>query len=340
MNKRIKIGVAGAGHLGKIHLKCLRELDEIFDLRGLFDPDARAASEASQQFQCLAFGSLEEMMEDCDAIDIVCPTSAHYATAVAAIKSLRHVFVEKPVTSTSEEARTLLKLEREAGVKIQVGHVERFNPAFIAAREHLNKPRFIETHRLAQFNPRGTDVSVVLDLMIHDIDIVLSVTGANVRRILASGVSVLSESPDIANARIELDDGSVANLTASRISMKRMRKSRFFQRDAYIAVDFLEKTTEIVTLHPVEEQPDPFAIIIETGSAGVKKELRVQKPVSADSNAIKEELASFGNSIQTGGAVAVSLRDGTRALEVALQVLEKMKQHTLLQDPEVDIEPL
>lgn len=334
------MGVAGAGHLGKIHLKCLRELDEIFELRGLYDPDEKAAAEAAQQFNCKIYNSLEEMVDDCDAIDIVCPTTAHFSTAVTAIKSLRHVFIEKPVTNTSEEARTLLKLEREAGVKIQVGHVERFNPAFIAAKVHLHKPRFIETHRLAQFNPRGTDVSVVLDLMIHDIDIVLAVTGANVRRILASGVSVLSESPDIANARIELDDGSVANLTASRISMKRMRKSRFFQRDAYIAVDFLEKATEIVTLHPVDGEPDPFAIIVETGHQGVKKELRVQKPAASDSNAIRDELASFGYSIQTGNAVEVSLRDGTRALEVALQVLEKMKQHTLLQEPEVDIEPL
>ncbi len=340
MNTLIKIGVAGAGHLGKIHLKCLRELAELYDLRGLYDPDLRTATDAAQQFNCKVFNSLEEMIDDCDAIDIVCPTAAHFSTAVAAMKSLRHVFIEKPVTNTSEEARTLLKLEREAGVKIQVGHVERFNPAFIAAKEHLCKPRFIETHRLAQFNPRGTDVSVVLDLMIHDIDIVLSVTGANVRRILASGVSVLSDSPDIANARIELDDGSVANLTASRISMKRMRKSRFFQRDAYIAVDFLEKTTEIVTLHPVKGEPDPFALVIETGNEGVKKELRVQKPVANESNAIKDELASFGYSIQTGNAVEVTLRDGTRALEVALQVLEKMKQHTLLQDPEVDLEPL
>ena len=340
MNNRIKIGVAGAGHLGKIHLKCLLELGDIFDLRGLYDPDENAALTAAQQFGCKIFSSLEQMIDDCDAVDIVCPTAAHFSTAVKAVKALRHVFIEKPVTNTSEEARTLLKLEREAGVKIQVGHVERFNPAFIAAKEHLHKPRFIETHRLAQFNPRGTDVSVVLDLMIHDIDIVLAVTGANVRRILASGVSVLSESPDIANARIELDDGSVANLTASRISMKRMRKSRFFQRDAYISVDFLEKKTEIVTLHPVEGEADPFAIVIETGATGIKKELRVQKPMAAENNAIKDELASFGHSIQSGNDIAVSLRDGTRALEVALQVLEKMKQHTLLQDPEVDIEPL
>ena len=340
MHKLVKIGVAGGGYLGKIHLKCLRELGEIFELRGLYDPDTLAAAEAAQQFNCKAYSSLDEMIDDCEAIDIVCPTAAHFTTAVTAIKSLRHIFIEKPVTSTSEEARALIKLEREAGVKIQVGHVERFNPAFIAAKEHLHKPRFIETHRLAQFNPRGTDVSVVLDLMIHDIDIVLSVTGANVRRILASGVSVLSESPDIANARLEMDDGSVANLTASRISMKRMRKSRFFQRDAYIAVDFLEKTTEIVTLHPVIGEPDPFAVVIETGNQGMKKELRIQKPVATENNAIKDELASFGHSIQSGIPVQVSLRDGTRALEVALQVLEKMKQHTLLQEPDVDIEPI
>lgn len=340
MTPLIKIGVAGAGHLGKIHLRCLKELVDLFELRGVYDPNDTVASEAAAEFSCRKYSSLQELIEDCDAVDIVCPTSSHFSTAVASIKSLKHVFIEKPVTTTSEEARTLLKLEREAGVKIQVGHVERFNPAFLAAKEHLRKPRFIETHRLSQFNPRGTDVSVVLDLMIHDIDIVLSVTGANVRRILASGVSVLSESPDIANARIEMDDGSVANLTASRISMKRMRKSRFFQRDAYIAVDFLEKATEIVTLHPIEGDPDPFAIVVETASNGTKKELRVQKPVASNNNAIKDELMAFAHSIHTGADTAVSLRDGTRALEVALQVLEKMKQHTLLQDPEVDLEPL
>ena len=154
-----------------------------------------------------------------------------------ALRKGKHVFVEKPIANTIEEARDLVKLAKESNLKFQVGHVERFNPAFLALKDYKLQPMFIEVHRLAQFNPRGTDVSVILDLMIHDIDIILSVTGANARRISASGVAVLSDTPDIANARIELDNGCVANLTASRISLKNMRKSRFFQKDAYIAVE-------------------------------------------------------------------------------------------------------
>jgi predicted dehydrogenase len=327
----LKIGVLGAGHLGKIHMKCIRELPELYELAGFFEPDVRKASEAAAQFDIMPFHSMEHLISECDVVDIVTPTIYHYECASAAVRQFRHVFIEKPVTATVDEARALIKLAKEAGVRAQVGHVERFNPAFVAARPSIHQPRFIETHRLAPFNPRGTDVSVVLDLMIHDIDIVLSVTGANVRRISASGVAVLSETPDIANARLELDNGCVANLTASRISLKGMRKSRFFQRDAYISVDFLARESEIVRMRAVDGDPDPFALVIDMGEKG-KREILFDKPAIPEGNAIRDELRSFGESILSGNPVMVSLEEGTRALDIALQVLEKMNQSVLLDD--------
>jgi predicted dehydrogenase len=335
MSDKLKIGVLGAGHLGKIHMNCLCELSDIYELVGFFDPNVEKAKEAADRFGIMPFHNAASLIDACDVVDIVTPTVHHFEAANMAIRKLKHVFIEKPVTTTSEEARTLISLSNEAGVKVQVGHVERFNPAFRAARPYLDQPRFIETHRLAQFNPRGTDVSVVLDLMIHDIDIILSITGANARRISASGVAVLSDTPDIANARIELDNGCVANLTASRISLKNMRKSRFFQRDAYIAVDFLQKEAEIVRMKPVVGEPDPFAVAIDLGQGRGFKEILFDKPKVEETNAIRDELASFAHAINTNSFPEVTLQDGTRALEVALQVLEKMAQHVLIQDPEV-----
>lgn len=335
MSDKLKIGVLGAGHLGKIHMNCLRELSDIYELVGFFDPNVEKAKEAADRFGIMPFHNAASLIDACDVVDIVTPTVHHFDAANMAIRKLKHVFIEKPVTTTSEEARTLISLSKEAGVKVQVGHVERFNSAFRAARPYLDQPRFIETHRLAQFNPRGTDVSVVLDLMIHDIDIILSITGANARRISASGVAVLSDTPDIANARIELDNGCVANLTASRISLKNMRKSRFFQRDAYIAVDFLQKEAEIVRMKPVVGEPDPFAVAIDLGQGRGFKEILFDKPKVEETNAIRDELASFAHAINTNSFPEVTLQDGTRALEVALQVLEKMAQHVLIQDPEV-----
>lgn len=331
MAERLKIGVLGAGHLGKIHMKCIRELPNVYDLVGFYDPNLANAKSASEQFGIMPFHSMDSLIDAVDVVDIVTPTTQHFLCAVAAIKKLRHVFIEKPVTTNIDEARRLIKLAKEAGIKAQVGHVERFNPAFTAAEPFLTQPRFIETHRLAQFNPRGTDVSVVLDLMIHDIDIILSVTKANARRISASGVAVLSDTPDIANARIELDNGTVANLTASRISLKSMRKSRFFQRDAYISVDFLAKESEIVRMREVVGEPDPFSVTINLGEGKGVKEILFEKPEIPETNAIRDELASLADAIHHDKFTKVSLEDGTRALDVALMVLEKMSQHILLQ---------
>ncbi|MCC6599587.1 MAG: Gfo/Idh/MocA family oxidoreductase [Crocinitomicaceae bacterium] len=327
----LKIGVLGAGHLGKIHMKCIRELQDMYEFAGFFDTNVQHAKEAAEQFGTMPFYNMESLMDAVDVVDIVTPTSSHYSCASAAIRKFRHTFIEKPVTVNMDEARALIKLAKEAAVKVQVGHVERFNPAFRTAAPMILQPKFIETHRLAQFNPRGTDVSVVLDLMIHDIDIVLAVTRANVRRISASGVSVLSDTPDIANARLELDNGCVANLTASRISLKSMRKSRFFQRDAYISVDFLEKESEIVRMREVKGEPDPFSITIDLGEKGVK-EILFEKPDIPAANAIRDELHAFGLSIIENKPVAVTLEEGARALDVALQVLDKLNQPVILQE--------
>ena len=219
-------------------------------------------------------------------------------------------------------------LAREANVKVQVGHVERFNPAFQAAVPFLTKPMFIETHRLAQFNPRGTDVPVVLDLMIHDLDIILSVVKSGVKRISASGVAVVSDTPDITNARIEFDNGCVANLTASRISMKNMRKSRFFQKDAYISVDFLTKELEVVRMETVEGEPNPLDIVFDMGEGKPVKKIYFDKPDIGEINAIKEELNSFHDAIVNDTTPLVSLEDGFRALDVAQQILDKLKSTT------------
>lgn len=319
----IKIGVLGAGHLGKIHLRLIQELNDIFELVGFHDPNQEIAGTYATESGVTYFPNIEELIDACDAIDIVTPTVSHFDCAQMAIRKCCHLFIEKPVTQTLDEAKRLMRMSEEANVCIQVGHVERFNPAFQASLSYFDKPMFIETHRLAQFNPRGTDVPVVLDLMIHDIDIVLSVINSSIKRISASGVSVVSPSPDIANARIEFDNGCVANLTASRISLKNMRKSRFFQKDAYIAVDFLKKEAEIVRMKDATGEDDPFGMYI-TPSDGKKRQILFDKPEVPDINAIKEELRSFYQSIQTGETPPVSLYDGMNALDVALQIMEKV----------------
>ena len=225
----LKIGILGAGHLGKIHLR-IAAASKHYEFVGFYDPDPNTVSAIITDTEYTAFESPETLIEACDVIDIVTPTLSHFEMASLAINAKKHVFIEKPLAKTDEEATALVTLAKSKGVLGQVGHVERFNPAFQSILDSITSPLFIETHRLAEFNPRGTDVSVVLDLMIHDIDIVLSVVNSPVKRIDASGVAVISETPDISNARIEFENGCVANLTASRISLKKMRKTRFFSK--------------------------------------------------------------------------------------------------------------
>ncbi len=321
----LKIGVLGAGHLGKIHIRLIKELSSQFELVGFFDPSDANAQAVIEQFEIKRFFSMEELIDAVDCVDIVTPTIAHYECASLALRKTKHVFIEKPVTETIEEAKSLMLLAEEAGVKVQVGHVERFNPAFIAAKEYLDRPMFIETHRLAQFNPRGTDVPVVLDLMIHDLDSILSVVKSGVKRVSASGVAVVSDTPDITNARIEFDNGCVANLTASRISLKNMRKSRFFQKDAYISVDYLEKELEVVQMEEIQGDPGPFDLIFDMGNDKPVKRILLDKPTIEETNAIREEIKTFGESIFNNTTPIVTLEDGFRALDVAHQILDKIK---------------
>ena len=322
----LKIGVLGAGHLGKIHIKCINDSDA-YQLVGFYDPDEKISEAVEKEYGIRRLADIQEVIDLSDVVDIVTPTVSHFDCAVQALKSSKHVFIEKPVVATPDEARRLIDLAMEADVKVQVGHVERFNPAFIAARPFLEQPLFIETHRLAMFNPRGTDVPVVLDLMIHDIDIVLSIVHSNVKKISASGVPVVSDTPDIANARLEFDNGCVANLTASRISMKNMRKTRFFQKDAYISVDFLDKKAEILRMIDIDDpgNADPLAMIIEPANGKKAKQIFFEKPEITPINAIQTELESFAEAINNNSNPVVSIDDGYAALDVANRIIDKMK---------------
>ena len=317
---KLKAGVLGAGHLGKIHLKLLQQ-SEKYELVGFYDPDHSNGKKVESEFGYTYFSSLEALIDAVDMVDIVTPTLSHYTCAIKAITKGKHIFIEKPVTNTVEEAEHIRLLVSENNLRGQVGHVERFNPAFIAVKDDIQSPMFIETHRLAEFNPRGTDVPVVLDLMIHDIDIILSVVKSPVKNITASGVSVISETPDIANARIEFENGCVANLTASRISMKNLRKSRFFQKDAYISVDFLEKQVEVVKMKNAPEIPGDFDMVLQNAE-GLKKQIYFENPEISPNNAILEELESFANAINNNTKPVVTLRDGTDALRVAYQIID------------------
>jgi predicted dehydrogenase len=316
----LKAGVLGAGHLGKIHLKLLQQSSK-YELVGFYDPIEKYARQVSEEFGYHFFESIDELIKAVDVVDIVTPTLNHFDCAQRAIANGKHIFIEKPITKTVEEAEILRDLVAKHGVRGQVGHVERFNPAFTAVNAMIENPMFIECHRLAEFNPRGTDVPVVLDLMIHDIDIILSVVNSEVKEIHASGVSVISETPDIANARIEFENGCVANLTASRISMKNMRKSRFFQKDAYISVDFLEKKSEVVKMKDAPENPDDFAMILQNAE-GNKKQIYFENPKILQNNAIMDELESFADAIENNQTPIVSLQQGTRALQVAQQIID------------------
>ncbi|RFM36027.1 Gfo/Idh/MocA family protein [Chitinophaga silvisoli] len=318
----LKIGIFGVGHLGKIHLSQWATIKDV-EVVGFFDPSDSNAASVAQQYQIPRFSTAEELILASDAIDIIAPTTQHFKLCEMAIRNGKHIFVEKPMTNTMEEAKTLVKLVEEANIKFQVGHVERFNPAFLALKGHTLNPMFIEVHRLAEFNPRGTDVSVILDLMIHDIDIVLSIVQSTVNRISASGVAVMSDTPDIANVRIEFHNGCVANLTSSRISLKKMRKMRLFQKDAYIGIDFLDKKTEIIKLKTPEDE-GLFTLDIDTNSG--KKTIAIDNPEIKQVNAIRMELELFRDAILQNKPVPVNAIDGLQAMEVAHQILAKINK--------------
>jgi predicted dehydrogenase len=318
----LKLGIIGTGHLGKIHIKCAKLVDHI-DLIGFYDKDREMAAKVEAEHGIKAYDSLDALLAAVDAVDIVTPTLFHHRVAMQALSAGKHVFVEKPITHTVPEAKELVDLGKIKGLKIQVGHVERFNPAFLALRDLKPDPKFIESHRLATFNPRGTDVSVVLDLMIHDLDIILSIVDSDIKQVHASGVSVVSDTPDISNARIEFENGCVANLTASRLSMKQMRKMRIFRKDAYISVDFFEKETQIIQLH---DQPEGHNIAMEIDTQSGTKFISMSMPEVLEINAIKEELSAFASSILNNTDVVVSGEDGYKALKLAHEIIAAISQ--------------
>ena len=321
----LNVGIFGVGHLGKFHLNNWREIPGV-DLVGFFDPNDEQARTVEEQYGLKRFSDPNSLINACDAVDIVAPTDHHYNLCNQAIRAGKHVFVEKPLAATLEQARELVKLAQESGVKCQVGHVERFNPAFVAVRDLGLQPLFIEVHRLAQFNPRGTEVSVILDLMIHDIDIILSLVKSDVRSISASGVAVLTDTPDIANARIEFHNGCVANLTSSRISMKKMRKMRLFQKDAYIGIDFLDKKAEVIQM---DRGQDPNAFTFDIPTPDGSKSIAIRNPFVTESNAIKEELLAYKRCIEENSRPIVNETDGLHAMDVAHRILERIAQNGL-----------
>lgn len=321
----LKAGIFGTGHLGKFHLNNWKEIAGV-EIVGFYDPNDDTAREVADKYQLPRFLDIDALMDAVDFVDIVAPTNHHFALCEKAIKKGKHVFVEKPLANSMAEARELVKLVKESDVKLQVGHVERFNPAFLAVKNIQMNPMFIEVHRLAQFNPRGTEVSVILDLMIHDIDIILSVVRSDVKTVSASGVGVLTETPDIANVRIEFNNGCVANLTSSRISMKKMRKMRLFQKDAYIGIDFLNKKTEIIKLKEPQDS-NVFAFDIETPAG--PKTIAIANPVIPEVNAIRMELEEFRNAILNNTKTIVSEIDGMMAMDVAHQILKKIGNNSL-----------
>lgn len=315
-----KVGLFGAGNKGRIHLNNWAEISGV-ELVGFYDPNDITAKEISEKYQLPRFLDAAALMDACDAVDIVAPTIYHFELCEQAIKKGKHVIVEKPLAHTMEEARQLVELARESGVKFHVGHEERFNPAFLAIKDMALNPMFIEVHRLAPFNSMGADVSVILDLMIHDIDIILSMVKSDVKSISASAVGVITESPDIANVRMEFHNGCVVNLTSSRISMKKMQKMRLFQKDAFIGIDFLNKKTEIIRLN---ESADPADISFEIETTAGKKTIAISNPQMPAINAGRMELEEFKNAIEQNTRTVVSEMDGLAAMDVAHQILDKI----------------
>ena len=317
----IKVGVIGAGHLGKIHLNILNNSD--FELVGFHDTDVFNSEKLSQEKGYSFFKELDLLIEKIDAAVIVSPTTTHFEIAKACVNKGKHIFVEKPLTNNSDEARVIEKMAKEKGIIGQVGFVERYNEAFISCKEFIKNPKFIESHRLSDFNPRGTDVSVIMDLMIHDIDIILNINKSKVKKIDASGVSIISSTPDIANARIEFDDGCIANLTSSRISLKKMRKTRIFQEDAYVSINFLEKEFQVVKIRDRHKSDKESSLIIKN-NLGEEKVIFFVNPEVKSINSIEAELNDFYKSIESKSDPIVSLSDGLRALEVAEEIMRQL----------------
>ncbi len=326
--EKIALGIIGVGHLGRYHLVCATEIP-FFNVVGIYDKDFNRMENIAREYRVNFFESLDELLMRCDAVSIVVPTKDHYSVGVKAIGANCHVFMEKPITARIEEAKKLIELAKKENLKLQVGHIERFNPAFLSLCNLELSPMFIEAHRLSEFNPRGTDVSVILDIMIHDLDIVLKLINSPISFLHACGVGVVSPSEDIANVRIEFENGAVANLTASRISAKHMRKMRLFQRDQYISIDFLNKKSEILSLKDVtylKEKGFNTLLLGEIGEGRNKKEVYLVSPPLIDVNSLKLELEEFARSIINDTETKVTGEDGLKALELAHEIIKLMKK--------------
>jgi len=318
---KVRIGVVGTGHLGSLHAKLLADVKDA-RLVMLFDEDRAKAASLARTLGTAAAASLDELLGSVDAVSIATTTSSHYDVALKAIERGVHVFIEKPITDTIERGEDLVERAAKRGVKIQVGHIERFNPAILSLEQYALKPMFVECHRLAQFNPRGTDVAVVLDLMIHDIDLIMSLVRSDVKSVEASGVAVVSESIDIANARLQFVNGCVANVTASRISQNKMRKIRLFQQDSYISIDLLQGQSEVFRLVDEKDQKSKPTMLLGKIDQGSRKRMIVyEQPEAREVNALKFELELFVKSVRTGAVVPVTGRDGVQALRVAQRIM-------------------
>jgi len=324
--EKLSIGVIGVGHLGKLHSKMFSQINNC-DFVGVFDANQEQAKSVADEFGVKSFESIDELLSNVKAVSVAATTTAHYEVAKKCFEKNIHVFVEKPITADIEEGEELVKLAKEKNLKFQVGHIERFNPGLLSLESFISDPMFIQSDRLAQFNPRGTDVAVVLDLMIHDIDIILSFIKSNVKQVDASGVAVVSNHIDIANARIQFENGAVANVTASRISQKKMRKMRLFQKDHYISLDFVTGVSEVYRLQPLDEPALPNSISFgEIGVGERKKRLIYEQPESKEVNALNYELQLFVDSVLYDKKIIVSGEDGLRALKVAEIIIQKIEQ--------------
>ncbi len=329
MSRKTKVGVIGVGHLGNLHAK-MYDMIPAADFIGIYDIDNDRAQEVANRFGVKAYPDIEALLHDIEAVSVVTPTSNHFETASLALNHGVHVFIEKPITADVQSAGELITLARGKNQIVQVGHIERFNPALMSLKSIGLNPMFIESHRLSQFNPRGTDVAVVLDLMIHDIDIILSFVNSPVKQIDANGVAIVSDSIDIANTRIQFDNGAVANITASRISQKKMRKMRVFQPNAYITIDFLDGFAEVFRLFTDDTAtPESGMVLGEIGVGEQKKKIVYERPDVPDINALEYELAEFIAAVQKGTSPLVTAIEGKKALEVALEVMEKIKGQTV-----------
>ncbi len=323
----MNIGIVGLGHLGKIHLKLLSE-SSFFKITSVFDIDANLTRQLSAQYQLKSAETYADLLNDCDAVCIVTPTPSHFELASLAIKQGKHVFIEKPATDDLDDVKKLINLVREAGVIVQVGHVERFNPAFIAAQPFINNPLNFEIHRLACYNVRGTDVSVVLDLMIHDIDLLMSSVKSKIKNIFATGSAIVSNTADKVNARLEFENGCVANLTSNRVALSNVRKIDIFQKNRYILIDLLNKTTTINNIESLTEKNQHKGVLIDTGFGKQKYQITKTEPIILPINALKSELDCFYESITNKVPIVVSLIDAESALFIAQEIENQIKTNS------------